>query len=167
MEHEFGLVEFVRIFLFALTLEIYTITWYVFPLSSVDIILGLSWLALLGDIRAKLEHSHHGISIEGRQQCLHRDPTLACGIHELQLLESENESWLLWSLEGVNMTQLGISEALSAAAQSDLAAVITTQQSALIQGVFLQLMQLTTELYFSQAPACLCSPLPIQPFVER
>ncbi|XP_057791220.1 uncharacterized protein LOC131008354 [Salvia miltiorrhiza] len=107
---------------------LFMISCYVFPLSNIDLILGVSWLATLGDVKANWNTLTMEFVIEGRQQCIRGDPTLTrkpCTYRELKSLEAKDTCWGLWILDAVApLGQYGVSKSLSEAARRDLAAVL-------------------------------------------
>lgn len=76
-----------------------------------------------GNIMAR----HMEFSVERRQKCLRGDPSLtrkASTFCECQSLEAEDESWLLWAMNGEELNeQVSTGKGLSATAPDELAAV--------------------------------------------
>lgn len=86
--------------------ETFTISCYIFPLSSVDLILGVSWLETLGDVKANWKNSTMEFVIEGRRICVQGDPTLtrkACTHREIRALLSEDKCWVIWAMDGEDL----------------------------------------------------------------
>ncbi|XP_057806177.1 uncharacterized protein LOC131021105 [Salvia miltiorrhiza] len=108
--------------------ETFYISCYVFPICSVDMILGVSWLATLGEVKANWRNLTMEFSLNGRLQCLRGDPSLtrrACSIHELCSGEQGDECWALRSLDGgATLERFGVSESLSPSAKNELEAVL-------------------------------------------
>ncbi|KAH6796539.1 hypothetical protein C2S52_021093 [Perilla frutescens var. hirtella] len=76
----------------------FPIACYVFPLRGIDIILGISWLATLGDVIANWRQLTMQFSVNGKGVLLRGVPMLirrACSSSDLQLLEEEDTCWLL------------------------------------------------------------------------
>ncbi|KAL6508768.1 hypothetical protein OROHE_021327 [Orobanche hederae] len=107
----------------------FSISCYVFPLSNVDIILGVSWLATLGDVTANWKNLTMDFFIDGQPHTLRGDPTLArkpCTFQELHSLEPEDECWVLWAMDcGAVHGKNGISESLPAADQKEIEVVLS------------------------------------------
>ena len=59
-----------------LTSEVFLVSCYVFPLRSIDIILGVSWLRSLGDVMANWDMLYMKFPVKGREITLQGDPTL-------------------------------------------------------------------------------------------
>ncbi|KAK6144620.1 hypothetical protein DH2020_021440 [Rehmannia glutinosa] len=77
----------------------FQVTCYVFPLGGVDVILGVSWLATLGDVQTKWAKLTMDFWVDGKLISIRGDPSLArrgilaASIHKLQDVE---ECWVLW-----------------------------------------------------------------------
>ncbi|XP_057794044.1 uncharacterized protein LOC131010514 [Salvia miltiorrhiza] len=56
--------------------QLFLVTCFVFPLSSVDVILGVSWLATLGDVTANWSNLTMEFYYQGTRVCLRGDPSL-------------------------------------------------------------------------------------------
>ena len=54
----------------------FSLSCYVFPLRNVDVILGITWLAALGDVTANWQTLRMTFSVEGRLLTIQGDPTL-------------------------------------------------------------------------------------------
>lgn len=91
-------------------------------------ILGVSWLASLGNVMANWQHSSMDFSVDGRAVSLKGDPTLmrrACSTQDLNRLEDGDCCWVLHSVENKAAPEpFGISSTLSQAAQSKLLQLI-------------------------------------------
>ncbi|KAH6778749.1 hypothetical protein C2S52_009986 [Perilla frutescens var. hirtella] len=104
------------------------ITCYVFSLRSVDVILGVTWLAQLGDVTENWGKLTMSFMRDRVQICLRGDPTLtrrACHRAECYSLEPDDQAWLLWSVEDSPLVRFSTSTSLSAAHQTDLEGVVT------------------------------------------
>ncbi|XP_057766739.1 uncharacterized protein LOC130987132 [Salvia miltiorrhiza] len=104
--------------------HLFLITCFVFPLSSVDVILGVSWLATLGDVTANWSNLTMEFYYQGTRVCLRGDPSLtrrACTKTEFSSLTSVDQAWVLWVLEGESgLSQFGKSESLNSQQQHDI-----------------------------------------------
>lgn len=84
--------------------KIFYIFCYVIPILSVDIILGVSLLATLGDVKANWSKLTMEFVVNGHCGCLRGHLTLTrrvCFGREIRSLLKEDEYWLLWTLEQV------------------------------------------------------------------
>ena len=73
----------------SLASEVFTISCYVFPLRNIDVILGVSWLASLGDVTANWNDLSMKFSVQERQVALRGDPSLTrrtCSACDIMLL---------------------------------------------------------------------------------
>lgn len=117
-----------------LSSELFQISCYVFPLSSIDFILGVSWLATVGDVKANWGTLTMKFSVEGKENCLYGDTTLtrkACTFHGFQSLDGEDECWLLRAMYGDDQNkQVSTRKELSVTAQDEMAAVFVVFPSA-------------------------------------
>ncbi|KAH6771376.1 hypothetical protein C2S52_016179 [Perilla frutescens var. hirtella] len=96
----------------------FVITCYVFSLRNVDVILGVTWLAQLGDVIANWSKLTMSFMKDGVQIDFQRDPSLtrrACHRAECGSLESDDQAWLLWSVEDSPLVRFNTSTTLSAA----------------------------------------------------
>ncbi|XP_057790733.1 uncharacterized protein LOC131007835 [Salvia miltiorrhiza] len=101
---------------------IFSISCYVFPLSSVDLILGISWLATLGNVKTNWATLTMEFSASDRDICLRGDRSLTrrrCDPRKPHELTSADTCWILWLLDGEQIR--GVSPNLSADAQRALA----------------------------------------------
>ncbi|XP_042045394.1 uncharacterized protein LOC121791530 [Salvia splendens] len=104
--------------------ETFSLSCYIFPLRNIDVILGVSWLASLGNVLANWLHSSMKFSVEGRLITIQGDPTLmrrACSPQDLRSLDAGDCCWVLRSVEKeAGPDGFGISSSLPAAARSEL-----------------------------------------------
>ncbi|XP_042027355.1 uncharacterized protein LOC121774573 [Salvia splendens] len=111
-----------------LALEPFLLSCYVFPLRGVDIILGISWLASLGDVKANWRDLTMEFTLLGCLVHLQGDPTLtrrACTPFEIRSFEAGDDSWLIWSLDAdQTTTAFGFAETLPAASKRQLQVLI-------------------------------------------
>ncbi|XP_042016199.1 uncharacterized protein LOC121764209 [Salvia splendens] len=123
-----------------LTLETeeFVVSCYVFPLRNIDVILGVAWLASLGDVMANWQRASMDFRAHGRLVSLKGDPSLmrrACSTHDLRYLEEGDCCWVLRPMEKEATTEpFGMDSTLSAAAKSQLLELIgdfpaTTKES--------------------------------------
>lgn len=80
------------------------ITCYVFPLCSMDMILGVSWLATLGDVMANWSSLTMHFVVDGRLLSIRGEPSLtrrACGRGDLRTLEGDDEFWMLLAVADI------------------------------------------------------------------
>lgn len=109
--------------------ELFHISCYVFPLSGVDLILGVSRLATLGEVKTNWATLNMEFSYKGSIWRLQRDPALArrvCVNSEIQLLEEGDQCWVLWALDGnKGLAQFGVSDGLTEATREELIAILS------------------------------------------
>lgn len=109
--------------------ELFHISCYVFPLSGVDLILGVSRLATLGEVKTNWATLNMEFSYKGSIWRLQRDPALArrvCVNSEIQLLEEGDQCWVLWALDGnKGLAQFGVSDRLTEATREELIAILS------------------------------------------
>ncbi|CAA0825193.1 Eukaryotic aspartyl protease family protein [Striga hermonthica] len=76
---------------------------FVFPLGGVDIILGVSWLASLGDVKANWKNLTMEIVKDGRTILLRGDPSFTRQAVSVATVIREfsdgEQTWLLWSMD--------------------------------------------------------------------
>lgn len=79
---------------------------YVFPVTRVDLILGVTWLAMLGEVTANWAEMTMSFTFKGRQIALKGDPRLAFRqISAFEKLSKEeiDGAWLEWAMEITNL----------------------------------------------------------------
>ncbi|XP_042044637.1 uncharacterized protein LOC121790506 [Salvia splendens] len=108
--------------------ELFSISCYVFPLRNIDIILGVTWLASLGDVTANWQRSSMIFSVQDRLVTIEGDPTLtrkACSSHDINTLDDGDSCWVLHSMMGGDTpTEFGFDPSLPPAARSQLHALV-------------------------------------------
>lgn len=80
---------------------------YVFPVTGMDIILGVTWLSLLGDVLANWADIAMAFTFMGKQISLKGDPRLAfrqLTVNERLNVDEIDGAWMIWAME---MTHLG------------------------------------------------------------
>lgn len=104
---------------FTLDNHTFSIDCYIFPLSGIDIILGVTWLAKLGDVTANWAKLTMEFTVNGSTMKIWGDHSLtrkACSLTELSEIELGTQTWLLWAIEG--NTELGHSTPLGDLSES-------------------------------------------------
>ncbi|XP_042024271.1 uncharacterized protein LOC121771535 [Salvia splendens] len=108
--------------------NVFIITCYVFPLSNVDLILGVSWLANLGEVKANWQKLSMEFVKDGKTVRLAGNPGLTrriCTPREVRNLEATDDCWLLWTMQhSTSDHTYGLPETLSATARRDLLRVV-------------------------------------------
>lgn len=103
--------------------QLFYVTCFVFSLNSVDVILGVSWLATLGDVTANWSKLTMEFQYQGAQFCLRADPSLsrkACATTEITTIESDDQTWMLWVMEGnSSLNQFGTLESVDSQQKHD------------------------------------------------
>lgn len=107
--------------------QVFHLTCYVFPLRSVDLILGVSWLATLGDITANWATLSMTFIREGRQISIHGEPSLTrreCRRGDLRALDGEDGIWMLLAVATVEGGGFPMPSALPNSQRADLTQVL-------------------------------------------
>lgn len=87
---------------FVISDHTFYITCYVFSLRSVDVILGVSWLAQLGDVTANWAKLTMCFEVAGKSVSLQGDPSFTrreCMGADLEDYGQGDEAWLLWVMD--------------------------------------------------------------------
>lgn len=113
--------------------EVFTVSCYVFPLRNVDVILGVSWLRVLGTVLAKWEDLSMVFSVHGRRVALHGDPALsrrACSSRDMSSLGARDDCWVLHSMDAADAGQaFGFEDQVSSTARDQLSKVVAAFSS--------------------------------------
>ncbi|XP_047948867.1 uncharacterized protein LOC125194666 [Salvia hispanica] len=117
--------------------EVFPLSCYMFPLRNIDVILGVSWLASLGDVTANWNDLSMKFSVQGRHVAIRGDPSLthrACSARDIQTLEAGDACWVLRSMtDDISKDQFEFDVVLSAAERHQLQ-ILTGRFPAVING---------------------------------
>ncbi|KAH6766901.1 hypothetical protein C2S52_017884, partial [Perilla frutescens var. hirtella] len=87
----------------------FSVTCYVFPLGSVDVILGVSWLSTLGEVQANWGTMSMKFMLEGQVVTLRGEPSLMrkqVAVERLSKINEVEACWLVWASKVKNSTVL-------------------------------------------------------------
>jgi len=66
-------------------------TFFLFELEGVDMVLGMTWLAILGEVKVNWQTLTMSFLVHGRKICIQGDPTLIKTLINPQVLKKERE----------------------------------------------------------------------------
>lgn len=107
--------------------HVFHLTCYVFPLRNVDLILGVSWLATLGDVTANWATLSMTFVRGGRRISICGEPSLTrreCRREDLSTLDGEDRIWMLLAVAAVEGGGFPMPSALSTTQRADLTQVL-------------------------------------------
>ncbi|KAH6775676.1 hypothetical protein C2S52_013237 [Perilla frutescens var. hirtella] len=117
-----------KVVLFIISDRTFHITCYVFPLRSVDVILGVSWLAQLGDVVANWAKLTMQFEMAGETVVLRGDSSFTrreCMTTDRECFEQGDQAYLLWAMDNTTSSTMRVSLNDEVARKAALEALLT------------------------------------------